>query len=230
MHVFVIYREYPGSDKVRSNLHVATKFAAYPWRVTPGNIVAACKGSLRRTGLQQISLGQLHWSAAKYAPLQVCMRWHSDCIKCKLCVFGVTGACSRPPPVIICCASCASNAGIMCWMMFFAGALGCSRSTWGSCTGALQSTHRCMCVKGLQEHDLAQCLFSSANVRVAGHGGLRQAPTFQSVVVLHVLAMLTFVVGVFFSVHARLQQISLRQLHCSAADYAPLQVIALAGT
>jgi pyridoxine 4-dehydrogenase len=64
-------REYPGSDKVRGNLHVATKFAAYPWRVTPGNIVAACKGSLRRTGLEQISLGQLHWSAAKYAPLQV---------------------------------------------------------------------------------------------------------------------------------------------------------------
>lgn len=54
-----------------NNLHVATKFAAYPWRVTPSNIVAACKGSLRRTGLQQISLGQLHWSAAKYAPLQV---------------------------------------------------------------------------------------------------------------------------------------------------------------
>jgi hypothetical protein len=64
-------REYPGSEQVSSNLHVATKFAAYPWRITPGNIVAACKGSLRRTGLEQISLGQLHWSAAKYAPLQV---------------------------------------------------------------------------------------------------------------------------------------------------------------
>jgi pyridoxine 4-dehydrogenase len=69
-------REYPGSEKVRGNLHVATKFAAYPWRVTPGNIVAACKGSLRRTGLEHISLGQLHWSAAKYAPLQVSVFWH----------------------------------------------------------------------------------------------------------------------------------------------------------
>jgi diketogulonate reductase-like aldo/keto reductase len=64
-------REYPGSSRLASNLHVATKFAAYPWRVTPGNIMAACRGSLRRVGLEQISLGQLHWSAAKYAPLQV---------------------------------------------------------------------------------------------------------------------------------------------------------------
>ncbi|KAF6260861.1 NADP-dependent oxidoreductase domain-containing protein [Scenedesmus sp. NREL 46B-D3] len=74
-------REYPGSAKVRSKLHVATKFAAYPWRVTPRNIVAACRGSLRRTGLQQISLGQLHWSAAKYAPLQEWALWNglADC-------------------------------------------------------------------------------------------------------------------------------------------------------
>lgn len=64
-----------------SNLHVATKFAAYPWRITPGNIVAACKGSLRRTGLEAISLGQLHWSAAKYAPLQEWALWNglADC-------------------------------------------------------------------------------------------------------------------------------------------------------
>ncbi|KAF8054896.1 PLR1 [Scenedesmus sp. PABB004] len=63
-------REYPGSPRVAANLHVATKFASYPWRLTPGNIVASCKGSLRRTGLDQLSLGQLHWSAKKYFPLQ----------------------------------------------------------------------------------------------------------------------------------------------------------------
>lgn len=63
--------EYPGSDKVRSNLHVATKFAAYPWRVFPSNVVAACKGSLRRLGADQLSIGQLHWSTANYQPLQV---------------------------------------------------------------------------------------------------------------------------------------------------------------
>ncbi|PNW83897.1 hypothetical protein CHLRE_04g216350v5 [Chlamydomonas reinhardtii] len=63
-------REYPGSDRVRNNLHIATKFAAYPWRVLPGNVVAACKGSLRRLGLEQLSVGQLHWSTANYQPLQ----------------------------------------------------------------------------------------------------------------------------------------------------------------
>ncbi|GLC52517.1 hypothetical protein PLESTB_000638500 [Pleodorina starrii] len=63
-------REYPGSDRVRDGLHVATKFAAYPWRVLPGNVVAACRGSLRRLGLEQLSVGQLHWSTANYQPLQ----------------------------------------------------------------------------------------------------------------------------------------------------------------
>ncbi|KAG2496840.1 hypothetical protein HYH03_005245 [Edaphochlamys debaryana] len=62
--------EYPGSPAFRDNVHIATKFAAYPWRVLPGNVVAACKGSLQRLGASQISLGQLHWSAANYAPLQ----------------------------------------------------------------------------------------------------------------------------------------------------------------
>ncbi len=50
---------------------MATKLAAYPWRVFPANMVAACKGSLRRLGMEQLALGQLHWSAANYAPLQV---------------------------------------------------------------------------------------------------------------------------------------------------------------
>ena len=75
------HSEYPGSDKVRDNIHVATKFAAYPWRVLPSNMVAACKGSLRRLGADSLSLGQLHWSAAKYAPLQEWALWNglADC-------------------------------------------------------------------------------------------------------------------------------------------------------
>lgn len=56
---------------MRGNINIATKFAAYPWRVLPSNMVAACKGSCRRLGMEQISIGQLHWSAANYAPLQV---------------------------------------------------------------------------------------------------------------------------------------------------------------
>ncbi|KXZ43023.1 hypothetical protein GPECTOR_106g117 [Gonium pectorale] len=63
-------REYPGSQRVREGVHVATKFAAYPWRVLPGNVVAACRGSLRRLGAEQLSVGQLHWSTANYQPLQ----------------------------------------------------------------------------------------------------------------------------------------------------------------
>lgn len=52
-------------------VHIATKFAAYPWRVFPSNMVAACRGSLRRLEMETLSLGQLHWSTANYAPLQV---------------------------------------------------------------------------------------------------------------------------------------------------------------
>lgn len=52
-------------------VHVATKFAAYPWRLLPRNFVAACRGSLKRLDMTSLSLGQLHWSTAKYAPLQV---------------------------------------------------------------------------------------------------------------------------------------------------------------
>jgi pyridoxine 4-dehydrogenase len=51
-------------------IHIATKFAAYPWRILPNQIVAACEGSLRRLKLDQLSIGQLHWSASNYAPLQ----------------------------------------------------------------------------------------------------------------------------------------------------------------
>lgn len=47
----------------------------------PSNIVAACKGSLQRLGTEQLSLGQLHWSASNYAPLQEIALWNglSDC-------------------------------------------------------------------------------------------------------------------------------------------------------
>lgn len=74
-------QDYPGSPRFRDNIHIATKFAAYPWRILPANMVAACKGSLQRLGLEQISLGQLHWSASKYAPLQELALWNglADC-------------------------------------------------------------------------------------------------------------------------------------------------------
>ncbi|KAK9918860.1 hypothetical protein WJX75_007596 [Coccomyxa subellipsoidea] len=56
------------SARKTDDVLIATKLAAYPWRVTPGQYVSACRGSLRRLGLDQLALGQLHWSVAKYAP------------------------------------------------------------------------------------------------------------------------------------------------------------------
>ncbi|CAL5226840.1 g9706 [Coccomyxa viridis] len=60
--------ESPAKRRTRDGILVATKLAAYPWRVTPAQYVQACRGSLQRLGLEQIALGQLHWSVAKYAP------------------------------------------------------------------------------------------------------------------------------------------------------------------
>ena len=67
--------EYPGSDKVRNNVKIATKLAAYPFRLLPSQWVAACKESLKRMGASKIGLAQLHWSTANYAPLQERLMW-----------------------------------------------------------------------------------------------------------------------------------------------------------
>lgn len=125
--------EYPGSGAVRDNVRIATKLAAYPWRLTPKQVwgergmnrgalaarcsaaalllllscaaspglrrhlrcmhlalpltaaapfpppppqwVGACKASLARTGQDKLALAQLHWSTAKYAPLQERLMW-----------------------------------------------------------------------------------------------------------------------------------------------------------
>ncbi|GAB2265016.1 Pyridoxine 4-dehydrogenase [Dionaea muscipula] len=67
--------DYKGQKRVHDNIVVATKFAAYPWRLTPGQFVAACKSSLDRLQIEQIGIGQLHWSTAKYAPLQEKALW-----------------------------------------------------------------------------------------------------------------------------------------------------------
>ncbi|CAI5959296.1 unnamed protein product [Closterium sp. NIES-64] len=68
-------KEYPASDKYRSDIRIATKLAAYPWRLTPAQMVGACRASLDRLGLEKLAIGQLHWSAANYAPLQERVLW-----------------------------------------------------------------------------------------------------------------------------------------------------------
>ncbi|PKA48025.1 Pyridoxal reductase, chloroplastic [Apostasia shenzhenica] len=68
-------REYKGPQKDIEDIVIATKFAAYPWRLTSGQFVRACKSSLNRMQLKKIGIGQLHWSTANYAPLQESALW-----------------------------------------------------------------------------------------------------------------------------------------------------------
>ncbi|KMZ60667.1 Pyridoxal reductase, chloroplastic [Zostera marina] len=64
-----------GSEKNEDDIIIATKFAAYPWRLTPSQFVNACKSSLDRLQIKKIGIGQFHWSTAKYAPLQESALW-----------------------------------------------------------------------------------------------------------------------------------------------------------
>jgi len=53
----------------RDRLCLATKLAAYPWRLTRGSMIKACAASAERLG-RPVDLAQLHWSTANYAPWQ----------------------------------------------------------------------------------------------------------------------------------------------------------------
>lgn len=43
-------------------VYVATKFLPMPWRVTSGQLIRALRGSLKRLGLAQVDLYQIHWN------------------------------------------------------------------------------------------------------------------------------------------------------------------------
>ncbi|KFM22840.1 putative oxidoreductase, chloroplastic [Auxenochlorella protothecoides] len=58
---------------------IATKLAAYPWRLLPGQWVAAARASSKRLGLERVPVIQLHWSTAKYAPIQERLMWDGLC-------------------------------------------------------------------------------------------------------------------------------------------------------
>jgi aryl-alcohol dehydrogenase-like predicted oxidoreductase len=45
----------------RQRIYIASKFFPYPWRLSKGRLLAALRGSLRRLGLKQLDLYQLHW-------------------------------------------------------------------------------------------------------------------------------------------------------------------------
>ena len=59
-------REYTGANK--NKICLATKLAAYPWRLTPKSMVEAGKASMQRMG--RVDLAQMHWSTANYLPWQ----------------------------------------------------------------------------------------------------------------------------------------------------------------
>ncbi|MEO0758199.1 MAG: aldo/keto reductase [Cyanobacteria bacterium J06648_16] len=52
----------------RENICLATKLAAYPWRLTAGMMVKAGQASIARMG--RVDLAQMHWPTANYAPWQ----------------------------------------------------------------------------------------------------------------------------------------------------------------
>jgi pyridoxine 4-dehydrogenase len=60
-------REYQGVGK--ENICIATKLAAYPWRLTRQSMVKAGKASAKSLG-RNVDLVQMHWSTANYAPWQ----------------------------------------------------------------------------------------------------------------------------------------------------------------
>lgn len=53
----------------QDQLCLATKLAAYPWRITRSSVVKAGSASAQRLG-RPIDLAQMHWSTANYAPWQ----------------------------------------------------------------------------------------------------------------------------------------------------------------
>jgi len=61
------YHDYTGPAK--DEVCIATKLAAYPWRLTRNSMVSACAASASRLG-KPVDLVQMHWSTANYAPWQ----------------------------------------------------------------------------------------------------------------------------------------------------------------
>jgi pyridoxine 4-dehydrogenase len=59
-------QEYQGVNK--EQICLATKLAAYPWRLTSNSLIKAGHASIKRMG--RVDLAQMHWSTANYFPWQ----------------------------------------------------------------------------------------------------------------------------------------------------------------
>lgn len=62
------------NPSISSDVFIATKYASYPWRLSRQSVVDAAARSAERLG-RPADLGQIHWSASKYAPWQEQVLW-----------------------------------------------------------------------------------------------------------------------------------------------------------
>lgn len=53
--------EFLRASPIRERIHLATKFFPMPYRLTKGSLLNALRGSLKRLGVAQVDLYQLHW-------------------------------------------------------------------------------------------------------------------------------------------------------------------------
>ncbi|CAK9046179.1 unnamed protein product [Durusdinium trenchii] len=61
----------------RPRVVLATKLAAYPWRLTPESMVSAVRGSLKRMG--RVDIAQMHWSPRSYGFGFQVFHWRTFC-------------------------------------------------------------------------------------------------------------------------------------------------------
>lgn len=61
-------------------VHIATKFFPLPWRFTRGQVLNALRGSLRRLGVAQVSLYQIHWPFSAM-PIETLMSAMADAVE-----------------------------------------------------------------------------------------------------------------------------------------------------
>jgi aryl-alcohol dehydrogenase-like predicted oxidoreductase len=59
---------------------VATKFWPYPWRLARGQLLGALRGSLKRLGLEQVDLYQIHWPFPP-VPIETWMEAMAEAVK-----------------------------------------------------------------------------------------------------------------------------------------------------
>ena len=72
---FLTFGGNKSSVTIDNRQQVATKFAPYPWRITPKSMVMAAKESLKRLQQPKLAIAQLHWSTANYQPFQEAALW-----------------------------------------------------------------------------------------------------------------------------------------------------------